>query len=221
MSKSPEEYFQEQDFSLSADKDSQGFSPAEEAFIDKYMGLEAGAALASLPQSSDLPRERMADLHEEMNACEDVSEVIKKLSELQMVAFFLGSQEFTLPTIVVQEVIRAVPVVRLPTASDMVAGVISLRGKVTPLLHLRDILEVNSPRLNEDKFIIVCRRQGIQIGLIIERIHTMYLRPQSEIDWAVESSLGASCEFISGLVKIKDLLVGIVDVDKIIKNLLA
>jgi Chemotaxis signal transduction protein len=221
MSKSPEEYFQEQDFSLSADKDSQGFSSAEEAFIEKYMGLEAGAALASLPQSADLPRERMADLHEEMNACEDVSDVIKKLSELQMVAFFLGSQEFTLPTIVVQEVIRAVPVVRLPTASGMVAGVISLRGKVTPLLHLRDILEVNSPRLNEDKFIIVCRRQGIQIGLIIERIHTMYLRPQSEIDWAVESSLGSSCEFISGLVKINELLVGIVDVDKIIKTLLA
>jgi Chemotaxis signal transduction protein len=220
MSKSPEEYFQEQDFSLSEEAGQQ-FSPAEKAFIDKYMGLEADAALERLPRSADMPREKMADLHEEMNAGEEVLEIIKSLPELQMVAFFLGGQEFTLPTVVVQEVIRSVPVVRLPSPREMVAGVISLRGKVTPLLHLRDILEVNSPRRNEDKFIIVCRRQGIQIGLIIERVHTMYRIPQSEIDWAVENSLGPSCEYISGLVKLNDLLVGIVDVDRIIKHLLA
>jgi purine-binding chemotaxis protein CheW len=137
-----------------------------------------------------------------------------------MVGFFLGDQEFTVPTVAVQEVIRAVPASKLPTAPPMVAGVINLRGKITPLVHLRDLLEVGSPRLGEDKFIIVCRRQGLQLGMIIERVHTMYRVQQSDIDWGIEVHLGINVDYVAGLLKLREQLVGIVSVDRIIASIL-
>ena len=219
MNKSPEEYFQEQNFSaLSADKTN--FSSAERAFMDKYLGMDGGAVLDKLGISAKPAQDAVPDQHAEMTTEEPLEDVLRAASEIQMVGFFLGSQEFTVPTVAVQEVIRSMPLAKLPAAPDLVAGVINLRGKVTPLIRLRDVLEVNSPRLGEDKFIIVCRRQGLQVGMIIERVHTMYRVPQDDIDWGIEAHIGTNVDFIAGLLKLREQLVGIVSVDRIVASII-
>ena len=219
MSKSPEEYFQEQNF---AARDSGGgsFTPVEKAFMDKYLGMGENEFLHKIGLDAASPPEAAPDLHQEMTGEQPLEVLLRAAQELQMVGFFLGDQEFTVPTVAVQEVIRAVPASKLPTAPPMVAGVINLRGKITPLVHLRDLLEVGSPRLGEDKFIIVCRRQGLQLGMIIERVHTMYRVQQSDIDWGIEVHLGINVDYVAGLLKLLEQLVGIVSVDRIIASIL-
>lgn len=220
MNKSPEEYFKEQDFSATAGESS-GFTPAEQAFMDKYLGVETGAVLEKISISPDAPAVAgEPDQHREMAAEESLEDMLRGASELLMVGFFIGGQEFTLPTVAVQEVIRAMPVAKLPAAPRFVAGVINLRGRVTPLIYLRDVLEVASPREGDDKFIIVCRRQGFQVGMIIEKVHTMYRVPQADIDWSIEAHIGANVDFISGLLKLQEKLVGIVSVDRVIASIL-
>lgn len=161
------------------------------------------------------------DLHSEMGAEESLDVILRREEQIQMVGFFLGKQEFTVPILAVQEVIRYEKPARMPAAPDFVAGVINLRGKMTPLVHLRDMLEIKQPRETEDRFIIVCRRKGLQIGLIIERVHTMYRVPQSDIDWGVEGLLGInSADFISSLLKLDENLVGVVSIDRIVDYIL-
>ncbi len=218
MTKSPEEYFQEQDFDV-APRKGDAFSPAEQAFIEKYMGLEGSSMLSKLGVGGKA--QATPDAHEEMASEQSIEHILRNEPELQMVGFFLGAQEFTVPTIAVQEVIRYEAPSRLPASPAQIAGVINLRGKVTPLVHLRDLLEVSAPRQGEDRFIIVCRRLGLQLGLIIERVHTMYRVPQKDIDWGIEAHLGINVDFVSGLLKLNDKLVGIVSVDKIIQAMLA
>ncbi|MDR0338883.1 MAG: chemotaxis protein CheW [Desulfovibrio sp.] len=219
MNKSPEDYFKEQDFSAAA-AGGASFTPAEQAFMDKYLGVDSGAMLEKIGISPEAKAASEPDQHSEMSAEESLDAMLREAPELLMVGFFIGGQEFTLPTVAVQEVIRAMPVAKLPVAPRFVAGVINLRGRVTPLIHLRDVLEVISPRQNKDKFIIVCRRQGFQVGMIIERVHTMYRVPQADIDWSIEAHIGANVDFISGLLKLKDQLVGIVSVDRVIASIL-
>jgi purine-binding chemotaxis protein CheW len=120
----------------------------------------------------------------------------------------------------VQEVIRYQEAAKLPSAPEFVAGVINLRGKMTPLVYLRDMLEINQERKTDDHFIIVCRRKGLQFGLIIERVHTMYRVPQSDIDWSIEAHLGINVDLISGLLKLGENLVAIVSVDRIVDYVL-
>ena len=220
MSKSPEQYFTEQNFSVQSGG-SGSFSPAEQAFMDKYLGVNEGEFLHKLGIDGTPAADAAPDLHEEMSAEQSLDVALRNAPELQMVGFFLGDQEYTIPTIAVQEVIRTMPVAKLPAAPPLVAGVINLRGKVTPLVRLRDLLEVNTPRLAEDKFIIVCRRQGIQVGMLIERVHTMYRVRQEDIDWSIEQHLGINVDFVAGLLKLRDQLVGIVSVDRIIASILA
>ncbi len=219
MSKTPEQYFQEQQFAT--DPAQGGFTPAERAFMQKYLGLEEGDVLRKLGiDPAGPPKDAAPDAHREMSREEPLIEQLRREPELLMVGFFLGEQEFTVPTVAVQSVIRYSPPAKLPAAPPFVAGVINLRGKVTPLVRLRDMIAVDSERQGEDQFIIICRRQGLQLGLLIERIHTMYRIPQADIDWAIEASLGINVACISGLVKLNDKLISIVSVDSIIDSIL-
>lgn len=234
--RSPEEYFRQHDFGSEAATGGGGeFTAAERAFMQKYLGVEEGDILRRI--GIDPARAGAAGAAADGAAgslgVDDEAEALdarlRREPVLQMVGFFLGAQEFAVPTEAVQEVIKFSTPTRLPAAPSFVAGIVNLRGRVTPLVRLRELLDVPhgddggdgggegaGSAGGEDKFIIVCRRRGLQMGMMIERVHTMYRVPQQDIDWAIESHLGVSVDFVSGLLKAGERLVSIVSVDKIL-----
>ena len=227
MMRSPEEYFNAQDFAPAASQED--YTPAERLFMQKYLGVDKGdvageLGLKSAPataQSRAAAEAAYAAVKEEEPALETI---LKQEPEAQMVSFFIGEQEFVVPTLAMQEVIRYTPPVRLPMSPPDVAGVINLRGKVTPVVILRKLLDVRNKPLDGEGFFIICRRRGLQLGFLIERVHTMYRVPQKNMDWGVESQLGISAEvdFISGIMKSEDgsRLMGIISVDRIVEHIL-
>ncbi|UZP68432.1 chemotaxis protein CheW [Desulfovibrio mangrovi] len=242
MIKTPEEYFQDQEFVTAPAGEKGQFTPAELAFMQKYLGMDQAAALKKLglepPQATAATaavsggragaaesvaagavkaKNRTAPAIEREP---DLAEQLRNAPELQLVSFYVGSQEFTVPIMTVQEVLRYMPPTRLPAAPSFIAGVVNLRGRVTPLVRLRDLLGIPSSKENQDQFIVVCRRHGLQIGLMIEAVHTMYRATQDMIDWAIESHLGVNVDFISGLMKSGDELIGIISVDHIVDSVL-
>ena len=217
MVKTPEEYFQAQAFDPPTDGKGEALTPAEQAFVSKYMGIEGAKAVgieASVPADAavveavlNAPR---VPLHDEL----------KSEAVIQMVSFYLDSQVYTLPIAAVQEVIRYMPPTSLPLAPEYVAGVINLRGRVTPLLYLDQLITNTKRAHGEERFIIVCTRHGLQVGLIIDKVHTMYMVKQKQIIWNVESQIGANAEYLCGIVDINDRIFGIVSIDMMVDQVL-
>jgi purine-binding chemotaxis protein CheW len=145
---------------------------------------------------------------------------LKKEPTIQMVAFYLDAQVYLIPTMAVSEVLRYTPPVLLPMAPDYVAGVINLRGKVTPLLYLENLLTTPRKVRDENRFVIICSHKGLQVGLIFDKVHTMYTFNQDQIMWDVESRIGASTEYICGLVDVNGDILGVVSVGMIIDTIL-
>ena len=56
---------------------------------------------------------------------------------MQLVTFKLGSEEFALDILLVQEINRRVEITKVPKTPEFVEGVINLRGKIVPVLDLR------------------------------------------------------------------------------------
>ena len=225
MMRSPEEYFNAQDFAPTSSQEE--YTPAERLFMQKYLGVDNADVAKDLGVSAEAPGSR-AEAEAAYAAVKEeeppLEVLLKQEPEAQMVGFFIGEQEFVVPTMAMQEVIRYTPPVRLPMAPPNVAGVINLRGKVTPVVILRKLLDVRNKPLEGDGFFIICRRRGLQLGFLIERVHTMYRVPQKNMDWGVESQLGISAEidFISGIMKSEDgsRLMGIISVDRIVEHIL-
>lgn len=212
MVKTPEEYFSAQNFDLPIPEKASGMTPAEQAFLQKYVGVDGIRALGLSETARTVPAEapRNLPLHEEL----------KNAASIQMIFFYLESQLYAIPIDAVQEVIKYVPPINLPLMPPYVAGVMNLRGRVTPLLHLDQLLCSAHGRDMEDGFIIICTRNGLQIGLIVERIHNMYTMKQERIIWNVESQIGANADFLCGIIDFNDSVFGIVSIDMIVDHVI-
>lgn len=218
MVKTPEEYFADHCFDQPVAHDGpNGLNDAEQAFVLKYLGEDALPGLPLLEPEAALS----AEPERRAPAAGVLKNLLRSQERIQMVSFFVRDQIFLLPVAAIHEVLRHLPLIRLPLAPPFVAGVVNLRGRVTPLLHL-DALLTNERhyRYTPQNFIIVCAGDQMQLGLIVDKVHTMYMIEQNKITWNAEVQLGASAEFLCGIADIDDRVCGIVAPDMIVQKLL-
>ncbi len=226
MVKTPEQYFEEQDFNLpsqseAGNQDAQGvasdhnFTPAEQAFLQKYVGVEGAKSMGLDLTDVDY------DLSQSIPKIPPIEDELRHLPSLQMIFFQVRGGTFTIPIEAVTEAIRYIPIVRLPKTPEFIAGVINLRGRVTPVLILEKLIcSTANTTFNRGNFIIICQRKGIQFGMIVDRIDDMFFVEQKRISWNVESEIGAQIECICGILEHEQKIFGIVSVDKIINHVL-
>jgi purine-binding chemotaxis protein CheW len=229
MSVKPVEYLQAQSFAPASVQPAKDLTGPEQAFVRKYVGADAARALEAeclVPeQEVPLPGQTPGTFSAMRTARDGDDETpllerLKKAQTIQMVAFYLDSQVYLLPTMAVSEVLRYKTPVLLPMAPDYVAGVINLRGKVTPLLYLENLLTAPRAVQSENRFIIICSYKGLQVGLLFDKVHTMYTFNQDQLLWDVEARIGASAEFICALVDVNESIMGVISVDMIIDKVL-
>ncbi len=221
MVKTPEEYFAEQSLDIMPVTNAP-LTTAEQAFVQKYLGTDA---LQSLPQLEPdvLPGINTAATSEakDVPSSLNLRTRLAAMDQLQMVSFYLRGQIFLLPVCVIVEVLRHMPVTRLPMAPRYMAGVINLRGKVTPLLHLDALLTAEQNlKYTAQSCIIICGTNDMQIGLIFDKLHTMYLVEQNRVSWNVEAYLGSGAEFLCGMADIDAHLYAIIDPELIVNKIL-
>ncbi len=213
MVKTPEQYFQDQDFGLPNEAAvGSALTAAEQAFLHKYVDANDAQALGiELGEGAT-----QAELLEAMRAIAPLEDELKQLDKLQMIFFYVQAQLYAVPIEAVQEVIKYVHPMQLPLTPDHLAGIINLRGRVTPLLHLERILCVEYKEFTRESFIIVSQRKGLQIGIIVDKIQTMQTIKQHHISWNVEAQIGASVDCVSGIIDFNDKIYGIISIDKIV-----
>lgn len=236
--KTPEEYFLQQTFGTSSAVES-SLTQAEEAFLKKYAGLNQAEDLAVqepaalLTPEPPLPRPvqeeapvstpALSSSAERTRAAEQkasLQEQLRSTEETQLVSFFLCGQEYALPISMVQEVITFVEPTKLPTAPRFIAGMINLRGRVTPLIRVDELLAVSARAEDQERFIVVCRHDALQIGLIVHAVATMYRVRTAEVEWNIETRLGVGNQHLAGLLKLDEKLIGIIAVDQLVRTVL-
>ncbi len=91
--------------------------------------------------------------------------------EAQMVVFRLGSEEFGVPILSVQEIVR-IPeqLSHVPRAPSFIEGVINLRGAVLPVVDLRRRLGLEARERNDRQRIMVFTIQGTRTGFIVDAV---------------------------------------------------
>ncbi len=217
MVRTPEQYFQDQDFDAPELSAGQQLTSAEHAFLQKYVGVDSAKALG-------IEFEDMIDAQYQHAPIEPpLEEELKNFRHLQMIFFQTDGHVYTIPIEAVQEVIKYAQPMHLPMTPYFIAGVVNLRGRVTPLIYLDKLLngfDSEAKPSYEEKFIIICQRRGMQFGMIIDKVQNMYVVSQQDISWNVEFELGASVKCICGILEFNDKIFGIISIDKIVNHVL-
>ena len=61
----------------------------------------------------------------------------QELSEVQLVTFMLGAEEYGVPISQIQEIDRLAKITKVPKAAEFIEGITNLRGEVIPVLDTR------------------------------------------------------------------------------------
>jgi purine-binding chemotaxis protein CheW len=79
----------------------------------------------------------------------------------KFVTFFLAQEEYGIEILKVQEIIGMMSITTVPRAPDYIRGVINLRGKVIPVVDLRQKFGMPSIERTDESCIIVVQAKGL------------------------------------------------------------
>lgn len=149
------------------------------------MGSALEAAAAASTRGGAAAHEDTTENAAMANDERDISED----DDMQVVIFRLGAEEFGVPIMSVQEIVR-VPetLTRVPRTPEFVEGVINLRGTVLPVIDQRSRLGLPVVARSEGQRIMVYMLGGMRTGFIVDSVAEVLRIPRAQISPAPQMS---------------------------------
>lgn len=135
--------------------------------------------------------------------------------KLQLVTFGVGSEEFAVDILAVQEINRMMELTRIPQSPPEVEGVINLRGRIIPVVDLRKRFGIGVSDQDENNRIIVVEVHGRVIGFIVDRVHEVLRIDHNIVEPAPSIVSSIDSEYIAGVGKLNDRLLILLDLGKL------
>lgn len=137
------------------------------------------------------------------------------MAEEQMVTFSLGTEEFGVDIMKVQEIIRIPPITRVPKANSYVEGVINLRGIVIPIINLRSRFGMLAAEDTDLSRIIVLQIESKVFGIMVDSVAEVLRLSDEAIEPPPAIAIGMDANFIRGVGKIGERLLILLKLDEI------
>jgi purine-binding chemotaxis protein CheW len=121
-----------------------------------------------------------------------------------IVEFEIGSGLYGMDISLVREIVEMLPITRLPGSQSCIVGVINLRGEVTTIISISDLLSIKDQSGKKDEKIIVMvsdRTGGSNIGIIVRDVHSVLSVPVEDIEPFSGILATDSGGFVKGIIK--------------------
>ena len=135
---------------------------------------------------------------------------------MQLVSFRVGEEEFGVDIMKVQEINRMNLVAPVPNAPQYVSGIMNLRGKVIPIIDLRQRFHRGKQEQDKETRIIVVELRSRIIGFVVDAVNEVLRIPQSVTEPPPPMVSGIECEYITAICKLDDRLLILIDLEKIL-----
>lgn len=134
---------------------------------------------------------------------------------LQLVSFVVGTEEFAIPILAVQEINRMMPITRVPQSPPFIEGVINLRGKIIPVMDLRKRFGLKAGEHSNDARIIVVEVGARVIGFTVDRVNEVLRIDAGIVEPAPSMVTGADSDYVDGVGKLEDRLLILLNLDRL------
>jgi purine-binding chemotaxis protein CheW len=133
--------------------------------------------------------------------------------ELQIVVCELADEHYGLDIARVFEIIRHQPITPVPRAPSFVKGVINLRGRIIPVVDLRERFGMSGVEPTKETRIVVAESSSTRIGLIVDSVSEVLLVSVDVVEPTPQVTAGADAEYLRGIAKLGDRLVLLLELD--------
>jgi purine-binding chemotaxis protein CheW len=141
-----------------------------------------------------------------------------KTEVTKLVTFQLGVDLFAADVFSVERVLRFVAPNTIPDVPRWIEGVIEHRGKVIPVVDMRRRIGLDDVDVTPETRTLVFTSADGWIGAIVDAVHEVAVVPAASVTPPPKMFRGLSAEFVKGIAKVRDQLVIVLDVDRVLTS---
>ncbi|MBI9052847.1 MAG: chemotaxis protein CheW [Bacteroidales bacterium] len=146
-------------------------------------------------------------------------EIDSKTQINSYLTFKIGVEEFGIQVNKVLNILELQEITNVPKSPEYMKGVINLRGTILPIIDTRIKFEMTPTEFTDDTCIVVMdlvvEDEIMHVGALVDSVVAVREIDESQINPSPNIGKSYKSEFISGLVKINESFVMILDVIKL------
>ncbi|KEF40056.1 chemotaxis protein histidine kinase-like protein [Schinkia azotoformans MEV2011] len=135
---------------------------------------------------------------------------------IELATFKLGMEEYGIEIDRVKDIITVPPITRIMNAPHSVLGMINLRGKLIPVMDVRERFGINKTDLTRKSRIIVVELAQEFIGILVDKVTQVLKVSRDTIEAPIDSNNQIDEKYIRGISNLKDRLIILLDLDLIL-----
>jgi purine-binding chemotaxis protein CheW len=136
--------------------------------------------------------------------------------DIQLVCFSLGENLFGIDIMRIREIILPQKLSVLPGASQILEGVINLRGSVIPVLNLRKRFAMPEAVDGATGKLLIVSLARLTLALAVDTVMEVITVPSREIKPPLDTADGIKMEYLLGVCLSDDRVFMILDIDSLI-----
>ena len=136
-------------------------------------------------------------------------------SVLEFLCFLISNEVYGINIMDIKEIIKPRETAEIPCAPLFISGVISLRGAIIPVIDLRVRLGFQSGEPTGRERILVIKNSTELSGLLVDEVLQVTQVPLDAVEEAPSVLDGVDHRFISGIGRMENRLMIMLDLEKI------
>ncbi|MCR8982320.1 chemotaxis protein CheW [Brevibacillus laterosporus] len=138
-----------------------------------------------------------------------------EVEALSYILFTMGNETFGFPLENVLEIVKPMPITKVPKSPEYVEGVINLRGDILAILQIRKMFGLPSIELTEESRFIVLKIDGFEAGIVVDGVSEVAKIAHSSIKTAPPVVAGLAGSNLAGIAQEGERLLLLLDLPTI------
>lgn len=134
--------------------------------------------------------------------------------ELHLVVFRLDAEEFGVPIERLTEIVRVPAITRVPEAPEHVRGVISIRGRILPLVEIRTRLGLTPATPDTRSRVLLVNAHGRTLGVLVDSVSCVERIPRAALVAPPAEVLSAHVNYVTSVAQLGQRLIILIDIDQ-------
>jgi len=125
-------------------------------------------------------------------------------ASVDVVEFQLGEEHYALDIQIAREIVEMMPITPLPRAPRYLAGIINLRGEITNIIDLRDLLGLPGSERVESRKIVVLMPDvagGSNVGIIVDDVHRVVSVRGAQLERINDGITSSISNYVKAIIK--------------------
>ena len=149
----------------------------------------------------------------------DALNIAREYDSTQYIVIKIGDEQYGIDIKYVDNILRMQKITRVPHTQPYFKGVINLRGEVVPVMSLRIKMNLDDDEItNKSRIIILKVESNAPVGIVVDEVKEVVSLDERSIDEVVKNSAKAEPSFISGVGKVDEGLISILDLSMVISE---